>query len=32
MKSTNDFNLNKLKENSDFTKSPEAWDEQIFYF
>ena len=32
MKSTKDFDLNKLKENKDYTKSPEAWDEQIFYF
>jgi glycosidase len=32
MKSTKELNLNKLKGNKNFTKSPEAWDEQIFYF
>ena len=32
MKSTKELNLNKLKESKNFTKSPEAWDEQIFYF
>ncbi len=32
MKSKIDFDLNKLKNNKDYTKSPEAWDEQIFYF
>ncbi|TDO73768.1 glycosidase [Halanaerobium saccharolyticum] len=32
MKSIKELNLNKLKGNKKFTKSPEAWDEQIFYF
>lgn len=32
MKSSRNFDLNKLKNDRDYTRSPEAWDEQIFYF
>jgi glycosidase len=32
MKSISDFDLHKLKSSRDYTKSPEAWDEQVFYF
>ncbi len=32
MRSISNLSLNKLKDNRKYTKSPEAWDEQIFYF
>jgi len=32
MKSIEDFNLNEITEKREYQKSPEAWDEQIFYF
>src|SRR6056297_3912085 len=32
MKSIDDFNLKEITENREYQKSPEAWDEQIFYF
>lgn len=32
MKSSRNLNLNKLKGKRNYTRSPEAWDEQIFYF
>ena len=32
MKSIEDFNLKEITEKREYQKSPEAWDEQIFYF
>jgi len=32
MKSSRDIDLNKLIRNGNYTKSPETWDEQVFYF
>ena len=32
MKSIQDFNLKEITEKREYQKSPEAWDEQIFYF
>jgi len=32
MQNCDDFDLKEMRENREFKKSPEAWDEQIFYF